>query len=106
MVADYFFLVRGEEQFLGKMGRIGKIKTIKTIRTDKTDRTIRTFVRDRLNRPKVLIVLTSLTSHPKLSLPLCTFRKFCYLCPIYVRTRTPYTHKTLMIKHLAICLPN
>lgn len=43
--------MRGEEQFLGKIGRIGKIKKI---RTDKTDRTIRKFVRDHLNRLKVL----------------------------------------------------
>ena len=36
------------------------IRTDKTVRTSriKTDKTIRKFVRDRLNGPKVLIVLT------------------------------------------------
>ena len=50
-----FFLVRGEEQFFRedriKTDRTNKTNRIKTVRTDKT---IRTFVRDRLNRLKVL----------------------------------------------------
>ena len=40
--------------------RIKTDRTIKTsrIKTNKTDKTVRTFVRDHLNRLKVLIVLT------------------------------------------------
>ena len=49
-------------RFTCSQGR-GKIvrfrKGVKTDRTDKTDKTIRIFVRDRLNRLKVLIVLRS-----------------------------------------------
>ena len=69
-------------------------RTIKTNRTDKTiriktsktDKTTRIFVRDRLNRLKVL--RSQGPNRPNRpspnfpSLPLCTFRKFYYLCTI------------------------
>ena len=105
MVADYFF-VRGEEQFLGKMGRMGKIMTIRNDKTDRTIRTIRKFVRDHLNRPKVLIVLTFLTSRTKLTPPPLHFPKILrtfvrFMC---VRVRGACTNNKK--NGHKICLPN